>query len=385
MEIYQADYESLKNDLMDLRELLVRTKTKAEKNHCLSSIYTLNLLCDALNHDGFDYLHELIKKNKSKYFDSFSFSNKHRDLYAHNFVINKKVIREILYNYIGIYEEEIKKYDFATDYTDIMFSKKDAKLILYDFFERYHKEELDYIDSLINKKRILSVGSAYLYDGLCFNLYKKDPVIVVKGSGYSMQSLITLIHELAHTIDYRKISEMYSVNIMEKYHYCSNYVEFLSRLYEKQALEYFYDFHFDDNSVISMIADFHFSTYFNLVKTYILSLLPDSIIERSNYLKYDKEQIKLLISTEDYDSSFDKYLDSGNFDLKESGSYWFSGILSTVCDSKIKDNSSDAKNLYENIMANRFGLFKPDIFKDLNLTDDDIEKCLRKEINFLSK
>jgi len=36
-------------------------------------------------------------------------------------------------------------------------------------------------------------------------------------------------------------------------------------------------------------------------------------------------------------------------------------------------------------MANRLGLFKPDIFRDLNLTDDDIEKCLRKEINFLAK
>jgi len=385
MEICQADYGIIKKDLDDLRELLVRTKTKAENNCCFNSIYALNLLCDALNGDKFSNYLSVVKDNRAKYFESLLFTKRHKEMFINTFLNNKKLIAKLSDEYANLYRKYIFENKLYDNYSDIIFSKEDARLILYDFFERYHPNDLEYVDQLICNKRILQVSSIDLFDGIWFNIYNKQPIILVKGNNYSIKSLVSIIHELGHAVDFRNISKNYSVNVSEKYYYCSNYLEFLPRLYEKQALEYFYHFHFDDSYVLTLLQDYYFTTYYDWLQTYIFSLLPNHIIEKNKYLKVNKDYIKLLIPVEKRSLSLDDCIDYSDLDLKTSFTYGLSGLLATVCDSKIKDNSGDAKNLYENIMANRLGLFKPDIFRDLNLTDDDIEKCLRKEINFLAK
>ena len=385
MSIYNGTYESLKKDLLELREMFIRTKTKSESALCIDSIYSLERLCNCLKKENSSYYEQIYKKNKNKIKECMNIKNRYLDAYMENFIENKTFLRNLLFKNIEIFDDMLEQNNEEIETIEPMFSEASADLLVHDFFKKYYPKHKCYIDKLILDKRLIKVDEIEHYDGMCFNIYRKEPIILVQNNKYTMRSIITLIHELAHAIDFKDMNEKFSVNKCEKYNYQSNYVEFLSRLYERQALDYFYDLNIDNDSVTSMYLDYDYGIYSDMVASYAFTLLPDEILKRSNYLKFSREELKLMIPCEYFTEQVEEALDDEFVDVNQSLRYAMSSLLALYCNGVLKENEDKGNYIFENIMANRADLFRKEMFEELAINGQEMSKILIKEMNYNQK
>lgn len=385
MGIYNGTGDVIKKDLLDLRELLLRAKTKSEASFCIDSIYTLEHLYNDLKNSNISYYDNICKKNRNKVKTAIDLKNKYLDAHIENFINNKIFLRELFIENIELFSEMLEQNYEKDSIIEPVFSETSANLIVHDFFSRFYPEHIDYIDKLILEKRLVKVDVLENYDGMCFNIYKKEPLILVQNREFTLKNIQTLIHELAHAIDFKDMNEKFSVNKREKYNYLSNYVEFLSRFYERQALDYFYDLNIDMGSVFSMYLDYDQIVYDDLINSYIFSLLPDEVLRRSNYLKYSNDELKLMIPCEYFIEPIDEALDDESLDINSSLKYSISSLFAMYCNGLLKEDEEKGKYIFENLMANRTDMFRKEIFEELGINGQEMSKMLVKEMNYNQK
>lgn len=383
-KVFMADYDTINDNLVKLRENLIRAKSISEKELCLSSISSLNIVLNSLtNGKKVKYYDSVSKKNKTAVFDSINYISKNRDKFIDVFLDNKEYIQKSTKEYIDLYADSLCDSLDIDYYQELVFSEKYVLSLVLAFFKENFSENYDYVLEMIENKRILRADSIeYGYEGLCFNIYKSLPFIVVSTNKdkYSLSTVVTLIHELGHAIDFNNISKNYSTNVIEKYSLHSPYIEFMSRLYEKRAWEFLLKSEIDDNYVKCNLLDFHYTTYSNLLDAHVLSLLPDSLLKKDSYAKYDVEALKNLVVD---DSNVNLVSDSFLFsypDVRDNFVYGYSGLMATYFDSLIKDDFKSGINLYNKFLANRMDKYRPELLDELEINKDDFDKKLVKEI-----
>ena len=387
MGIYNADANSIKSELLTLREKLVRAKTTAEKESCLSSINFLNMIYYSICSDEKDYFYSVVKNNKNKFLVSDQYMKKLNKSYTNNFIKNKNNLNNLSLHAVNIYSKELDKYKVPSLLEETIFSEDDAYFIIHSFFEKNYPEYVNYIDMLIKNKRLLRIDNFEddKYEGLCLNTYKSDPFIVSKSPKYTIETITTLIHELGHAVDFNCINKRFSHNKSEKYLFLSSYVEVNSRLFEKQALEFFINCDINKDISLYLLNEYHYTNYCFLLQLYIFTLLPDKILQNDNYSLLSEDELKLIIPFEKYNIDIDACLSEEKIILRDSFTYGISGLLATIIDSNIKENSKHGKVLYNDFMANRTEPYSKDVFNELGLDGKDLAKCLKKEINYFNK
>ena len=383
MKIYRADSEVIRSELIRLREKLVVAKNPAERHLCLSDMELFNCLYYSLMQDEFININKILKKSKSVLESSDKFYHKLSKNYNESFITNKAFINYLSSRSLNVYAKELDKYIEPDIIEEAIFTEDDANILLHDFFRKYHPESIEFIDDLILNKRILRVDELEQYGGLCFYIYKALPFLIVQSPKYSISTLQSLIHELGHAINFNKISNDFSINKIEKYLSGSPYIEVISRLYEKEALEFFIDENVNRDYALTLLADYHYSNYYFLLETYVFSLLPDHLLEKNNYYIYSNEELKLFIEFDQYNVDIDDAFNGDKLNLFNSFNYGISGLVATILSSKIKDNKDNS--LYYKFLPYMMDSFRPSIFDELGIDYKEASKCIKKELNYLLK
>ena len=151
------------------------------------------------------------------------------------------------------------------------------------------------------------------------------------------------------------------------------------------AIDSEYDLNIDNDSVTSMYLDYDYGIYSDMVASYAFTLLPDEILKRSNYLKFSREELKLMIPCEYFTEQVEEALDDEFVDVNQSLRYAMSSLLALYCNGVLKENEDKGNYIFENIMANRADLFRKEMFEELAINGQEMSKILIKEMNYNQK
>lgn len=385
MKIYGADADTIKNEILSLREKLVTAKTVAEEQLCISDIELLNVLYNCLTHNNVEGFNKIFKNNRGKLINCSNFYNKLNDTYNNKVIANKDFINYLSSRSLNVYAKELYKYIDKDIIEEEIFNEDDASIILHSFFRKYHPKDVDFVDEIILNKRVLRTDILDKYCGLCFYVYKSLPFLVVENPRYSVKTIKSLIHELGHAIDFKNMNDNFSVNKIEKYLEISPYIEVNSRLYEKEALEFFIDEDINKDYAVTLLADYHYTNYSYLLDSYFFTLLPDYLLEKNKYYNYSMDELKLFIPFDKYNSDIFDTIGDEKINLSDSFNYGIGGLIATILSSKIKEDKDSGNVLYNKFMSNRMDSFRPSIFDELGIDYKEASKCLKKEINYLVK
>ena len=139
------------------------------------------------------------------------------------------------------------------------------------------------------------------YLGMCNCIYKNNPIITIycqSNEKYTLEELVTIIHELGHAIDFKNLSLSSTSNTLEKYLITSKLSEFNSQFYEKQAYEYFLEKGIDKNSNLANFIAFYTEIYNKImgIRTYGFNIktMEELNIEPQEINKVIKKEIDRL-------------------------------------------------------------------------------------------
>lgn len=373
MHLFGSNIDFVYDEINKLKEELNKSGSISDRKSCVASIDFLNSLIN------YSVKFKFNLKRFSKYYE---FANKYDNKYLTNFINNREFYIDFLFNASKCFSKEVYKYE-SCYYEETFCSEDAAVMIIHDFFNRYYPNYIDYVDSMISDGRILLKSMEDFYDGICFFLYKFKPIIFiedVREGNINLDMIVCVIHELGHAIEGMIISDNFSSNYFEKFISCSNRVEFISKLFELQSIEYLHDLGINKNYTYNILVDFYSFVYRDLVDAYILSTLPSDTLKKGYFKEFDVEYVNDYITSiapfvkEEWGSLMD-------VELRESVTYGISGLLATYCNGIIKEDHDYGMNLFNNILRSRNDVMDYKYFDNLNINKYELNKCLRKELN----
>lgn len=378
MEIFENSNQKIIDEIKSIKESLNRTSSKNDKNIIFDSLLCL---MDTCNIDGIEnnLLHNTIKYNKNALKNAYTTYYKYKRNLFKNLMENKENYNNLFYKSCVLFSKQLKKLDYTTK-NNIYFSEKELYELLHDFFYDCHKENIEFIDSMIKGGRIIKKTYENHYLGCCSNIYKSNPLIIVcceDENKFLLEDLITIIHELGHAIDFKDLSTNASSNTIEKYMMISSLAEFNSQLYEKQAYEYFLDKKIDYKDTLSNFIEYYEGIYNTTYESLLFTTLSNHDIINNLYYNCDMNQFDdILLKDNDYEYSLDN--------ITESLEYSIGGILAIYCDGKIKENKDEGIKIYNKIMGMRtFGFDK--IKEAIELDPKEVNRVLKKQFDVFKK
>ena len=240
MEIFGNSKKILINEMKSIREDLNKSTTKNDKNIILDSICSIMNICNIEEYE-MPLLRNFEKKNKNIIIKSTEMYNKYENSLFKDIVKNKEYYNDIFYKACITLSKKLKNLEYPI-YAEERFSEKELYEMLHDFFYENHQKDMEFVDSIIKEGRIIKVLDDGDYLGMCNCIYKNNPIITIycqSNEKYTLEELVTIIHELGHAIDFKNLSLSSTSNTLEKYLITSKLSEFNSQFYEKQAYEYF--------------------------------------------------------------------------------------------------------------------------------------------------
>lgn len=368
--------EDIIKELKRLREELVVTKTYGEKNTCLESIITYNQLLSSLTGDDVSVnINRILKKQKNSILLSGDKEAKLYDNFSNNFISNKEFFKELTSNLLKTLEDSILEFD-NKDYDLYLYPEEDIITLIINFFYEYYPNKLDLVEDMLKKKRVIGVDNLTDYSGVCFHIYKNLPIVLFqRDRNLTLKEFATITHELGHVIDFEDLDSRYSSNFSQKYFYNSTFLELNSLLVETQSLDFLSKNKLNELFVREIQYNNLISTYTNLIGINLFTELDNDLIKNGSVLFCDSDFVKGITNLDLVygDNNF-------SFNLKDNLMYGLSGVMASYFNSLISEYKELGQKMYNDFWAYRCDLFRPQLFDELNINQDDIGKRLVKQI-----
>ena len=380
MEIFGNSKKILINEMKRLvREYINKSTTKNDKNIILDSICSIMNICNIEKYE-MPLLRNFEKKNKNIIIKSTEMYNKYENSLFKDIVKNKEYYNDIFYKACITLSKKLKNLEYPI-YAEERFSEKELYEMLHDFFYENHQKDMEFVDSIIKEGRIIKVLDDGDYLGMCNCIYKNNPIITIYSQSnekYTLEELVTIIHELGHAIDFKNLSLRSTSNTLKKYLITSKLLEFNSQFYEKQAYEYFLEKGIDKNSNLANFIAFYIEIYNNTYEALLFTTLEEKDILKRYYDYCNMEQFSNILFTDE-----NHFYNLEN--ITETLKYSIGGILAIYCDAKIKGNYDEGIKIYNKIMGIRTYGFDIKTIEELNIEPQEINKVIKKEIDRLRK
>ena len=229
---------------------------------------------------------------------------------------------------------------------------------------------------MLKKKRVIGVDNLTDYSGVCFHIYKNLPIVLFqRDRNLTLKEFATITHELGHVIDFEDLDSRYSSNFSQKYFYNSTFLELNSLLVETQSLDFLSKNKLNELFVREIQYNNLISTYTNLIGINLFTELDNDLIKNGSVLFCDSDFVKGI-------TNLDLVYDDNNFsfNLKDNLMYGLSGVMASYFNSLISEYKELGQKMYNDFWAYRCDLFRPQLFDELNINQDDIGKRLVKQI-----
>lgn len=207
----------------------------------------------------------------------------------------------------------------------------------------------------------------------------QDDIIVLNEENISnsVDLMTTLVHEIGHVIDYKKLSDK------EKTYYNAKsiLIETLSSLYEKQFLDYLIDNSIYKRKATSTLTNFYLDMYEDINTVILACNIPDNLVIREKYKNISiSELYEAISSTADVLVPIDEIPEPCTIDLMEGLEYGYGKSLATYFSRLKKIDKKRYQDEYSKFMGLRTDYFPNDFLDSLGTTSEFLGKTIDDDI-----
>lgn len=386
--IYTKDVSAIKDEIISLRERLVRAKNDSERCGYLASIFSLNHLYKDLVGEEFLNFDKITSSDRYLTQRINNFGSRLVDKFPVNFIKEKLLIEEVsskVYTILNFEDSEINKKRIVVE----MYPEKLAMEIIRNFFECYHPEDLKLFEELIDKNRIFNVSEFSDFDsrvrGNCYYIYKKLPFLVIYSPFYTVETISFLIHEFGHARDMMDLSANFSFNQIQKYFFTSGKDEVISKLYEKEFIDFCIQAGINLEASSALLYDYYGIIEESAFETYFYTQLPDWLLQKSEYLSYDLEFLKTQIKDHSFKGIMEKNVSIDVLGIDSSTKYAFGGLSAVVLQERFKNGKRMGDKIINTFMNNRTRFSIVELLDTLGYDNSEFEEIVQRDFETIKK
>lgn len=375
-----TDYSDIRRQLFTLKDGLCRNMNDTDVFSYVQSwdvLYFVYFLSTGMMVDNGRF-----KQDKILYQKASERNNVIRNRYHQNFLNHKAFHAEM---FSSFYFEAVDILDdfyssnyyqkLISSYYPVLDFKNDEDLdLLFQFFREEAPELADLFSDLLKSGHLYRLNPSLDRDGLTiFNSFDNICNVFVRERVSSVEFLATIIHELAHVLDYFDYGLRFSRHRQKLYSVQNLYVEVFSTLYQQKFYEFLIKNGVRKDETTLNVARY-FDSYITGVGDAILfSMLPDEYYRSAVSGEFTRDYMVSLIGEDICASSSADYTPLFDESLK----YTY-GIM--IANSIIHD-----KKKYDEFLNIRSGYFDARNLMTIGITPEEMGKQMIKNMqNFIS-
>lgn len=321
-------------------------------------------------------------KNQKKFLKKLDI---YEDRMLDSFVLNKDFHSNYMGEVLSGIEDNMAEIPEEKISPTTMLKESDFYDIFYQFMKSIKLDKL--FDKFIKEKKIYSTITPFSEGNLGFTLYNpvnKDIDIFVNDFEYNIHSMFTLAHEFGHAYDLNNFNE--DISVYNKYFYRSFYGEVISKTFERLFLDYMLKNKILLKESQDKLFESEMINHSYILGSYMLSLLPDSLLHDGSYANLDKDKFITMIKNNFIDEdSIRKFIyESVAFDLIEDFTYAYGDIISMFIHESVRD-CGFSNDLVEEFLRLRSNLFDEEFMRKWGMGPENYVKLHKKEIECLKK
>lgn len=386
--IYTGKVSVIKDEIKSLRERLVRAKNDSERCGYLASIFSLNRLYKDLVGEEFLNFDKITGSDRHLTQRINNFGSRLVDKFPVNFIEEKLLIEEVSSKVYAILNSEATEIDKKRIMVE-MYPEKLAMRIIRDFFECYHPEDLELFEELIEQNRMFDVSEFSDFDsrvrGNCYYVYKRLPFLVTYSPFYTVETMSFLIHEFGHAKDMMNLSNNFSFNQIQKYFFTSGKDEVISKLYEKEFIDFCIQAEINLEASSALLYDYYGIIEESVFETYFYTQLPDWLLQKSEYLSYDLEFLKTQLK----DPSFKKIMEENEsidvLGIDSSTKYALGGLSAVMLQERFKNSKQTGNKIINTFMNNRTRFSVTELIDTLEYDDCEFKEIVQRDFETIKK
>lgn len=385
--IYTGDISVIRKELVKLKEKLLNVKDIGSVYACLSNINGLNEIYGLIEKDEFLSFEDITRIHAIETERAIMFMNENEDMFCDNFIENRE-----LYKYIGCYGHNtiVSEMSNTKNVVNVLeFTEKEALEIIRNYFYCCRKNDLEDFECLIKNKRLINISDFAQIQknikGQCHYIYDSLPLIFVESPYFTLETISYLIHEFAHTIDFKYLNSRHSITDIERSFFVSGKVEVISKFYEREALGFFEKEGIDNLCTASLLDNYYSTLEKVLLDVYFFGMLPDDFVEENKYYDYSKKKLLLSIENKQLRKDFKDSIDFEYLDLDCSIKYSIGGIGGIMLYEEFCKNRDLGNDMLNRFLKNRVKFADENFMLDLGFSIDKFKEIVEKDYQFIKK
>lgn len=368
----------------EAKKMLKNAKTKEEKVALVNYIGNLykSMLCMGITY---------IKYDRNKFFagkKTYNKSIKKIEVYSDRQFSNYILHKDFHHQYFGEILPDVE--DGLIDICSIVFPKEETLTrsegfdILNEFFKSIKLQEL--FDEYYKNGRLHSSIVGESEDNLGFTLFNpinKDTDIFVKEYNGDFTSIQTLIHEIGHGYDLRKIDNIEDYN---DYFYLSFYGETIPRLFERLMFRFLINNGIKKELAQDKLVDFVDLNHDFLLQAYLLSVLDEDFLRQGKHLDSNPDELAKKVKKHFLDEQEIKnFIERvGDFDLSDTYNYAYGDIVSLFLCEEVEQVGFTG-DLLRHFDLNKTKPFNPEFLRECGFGPDNYTELFKKELKLVRK
>lgn len=386
MELYTGDVKVLKEEIEKLRDDILRGKNVNEIVNIYTTLDAIIPSYSALSGEDTAYYKKI---NKNKYLSNLT-DYRMRKLYNHfieNFISNKEFHGQLsndVLNTLNDCLDNIENFNMKKK----MFSEKEIIEIMLDFLKQKGNDNDKLLLKTIENKRMFQIEDDYSNcDGYTtFNCNSKITNIFINHAESDVSTMATIIHEIGHVADFRDLIKRFSKKEQCEFFLKPVYSEVISKLYEKQFIDYLIENNIAVNDAKLELETFFGSTLESTQELLFLTALDKELFVKERYRDLDKSDfLEIVLPSIHIEVDTSDITDPEDIDIIDSTIYTYGGIISTYLSNLEKNDSERFKIIYKEFLDNRIKYFDKDILNILQTSNEGLSNATKEEFKILER
>lgn len=375
MKILVGEKEKIYQEINELLYAIEHGNIK-EKMSALSSLEAISEIVKYIDTSFFNFDHKIIQQPYLLHHYQQNVNNTFNK-FTSNFCKNKIFHQDYLKKILSVIGTELSKVDgsyVVNKHTHL--TENESLDIITEYLKQYNYHDL--FKDFVNNRRIFELPEQLIdYHGLVYySLISNNCFMFLSDFDITVKSMLTLMHEFGHVIDYEIIKKKYGLNDKLKFNMQSVYNESISKLHEKEFLHFLIDNDVCKEEAKDLLIDYYYLDYDTIFSLYILTYLPDYLLIKEKYKQLSKSKLFSYLPSKLRISENNLY--QLNPDLSDNINYGYGAIISEF----LHSNNELTEGFYNYYRAK---LFDPEFLIQNDLSALKFQKIYSKKIDKLNR
>lgn len=372
---------TIEKESKDVRDMIDKAHSISRKKDLSYDSFEIDALLTMLN--GYDIdenpslldFYDYVRKYED-YITDYYLSDLYRNIEYYDVVSNNVLERLKRANYDYLYHER--------DIDSIKYEEKDLIEIISDFINGFDETFYKYFRNMVDEGRILTYpfdGDAYGISGKCFLINSLRKTYVISSEvGNTLPNIITLVHELGHTYEFRMLIDK---NFETRQGiYATNLCEVSSTFFEVMFNNYLQKNNINLNEVYYIKDKYIYLMFEQFLQVYI-ALRSSNFMNNSYFINFDVEEFNKIVSKVRRDFNIPLVLHTPSVNINSCLSFGMSMLTSLNLYERYIEDPKSFKKEYDKILMT-YGLIKDNsILRKVGVSDENVSttSALKRELD----